>query len=92
MPAAHIAHGGYWCDSQVWTTAQFISWLESQGAFNHPYWMCKGSWAYANNKVITDTGCGNICLAGAVVEVIGTSRRNDHTRLHAEHVQRWRNY
>ncbi|MDO2789910.1 phage tail protein [Escherichia coli] len=59
-------------DSQVWTTVQFISWLESQGAFNHPYWMCKGSWAYANNKVITDTGCGNICLAGAVVEVIGT--------------------
>ncbi|HAL9195062.1 TPA: phage tail protein [Escherichia coli] len=59
-------------DSQVWTTAQFISWLESQGAFNHPYWMCKGSWTYANNKVITDTGCGNICLAGAVVEVIGT--------------------
>lgn len=59
-------------DSQVWTTAQFISWLESQGAFNHPYWMCKGSWAYANNKVITDTGCGNICLAGAVVEVTGT--------------------
>ncbi|EOB9704808.1 tail fiber protein [Escherichia coli] len=59
-------------DSQVWTTAQFISWLESQGAFNHPYWMCKGSWAYANNKVITDTGCGNICLTGAVVEVIGT--------------------
>ncbi|STO18079.1 tail fiber protein (gph) [Escherichia coli] len=59
-------------DSQVWTTAQFISWLESQGAFNHPYWMCKGSWAYANNKVITDTGCGNICLAGAVVEVIGS--------------------
>ncbi|WP_437435675.1 tail fiber protein [Escherichia coli] len=59
-------------NSQTWTTAQFISWLESQGAFNHPYWMCKGSWAYANNKVITDTGCGNICLAGAVVEVIGT--------------------
>ncbi len=59
-------------DSQAWTTAQFISWLESQGAFNHPYWMCKGSWTYANNKVITDTGCGNICLAGAVVEVIGT--------------------
>ena len=34
--------------------------------------MCKGSWAYANNKVITDTGCGDIGLAGAVVEVIGT--------------------
>ncbi|EED4849272.1 phage tail protein [Salmonella enterica subsp. arizonae] len=59
-------------DSGSWTTAEFITWLESQGAFNHPYWMCKGSWAYASNKVITDTGCGNICLAGAVVEVLGT--------------------
>ncbi|EBP3773672.1 tail fiber protein [Salmonella enterica] len=58
-------------DSGSWTTAEFITWLESQGAFNHPYWMCKGSWAYDSNKVITDTGCGNICLAGAVVEVMG---------------------
>ncbi|MDV1144988.1 prophage tail fiber N-terminal domain-containing protein, partial [Citrobacter freundii] len=54
-----------------WTTAEFIVWLESQGAFNHPYWMCKGSWSYADNRVITDTGCGNIQLAGAVVEVMG---------------------
>ncbi|QMH80818.1 prophage tail fiber N-terminal domain-containing protein [Escherichia coli] len=54
-----------------WTTAQFIGWLESQGAFNHPYWMCKGSWSYGNNKIITDTGCGNIHLAGAVIEVMG---------------------
>ncbi|EGO3302451.1 hypothetical protein QHJ36_004187 [Salmonella enterica] len=59
-------------DSGSWTTAEFITWLESQGAFNHPYWMCKGSWSYADNKTITDTGCGNICLAGAVVEVMGT--------------------
>ncbi|EBR0543898.1 hypothetical protein KXS66_20985 [Salmonella enterica subsp. enterica serovar Weltevreden] len=58
-------------DANPWTTAEFIVWLESQGAFNHPYWMCKGSWDYAGNKVITDTGCGNICLAGAVVEVMG---------------------
>ncbi|HGD7755636.1 TPA: tail fiber protein, partial [Escherichia coli] len=54
-----------------WTTAQFIEWLDSVGAFNHPYWMCKGSWPYANNKLITDTGCGNIHLAGAVIEVMG---------------------
>ncbi|EHK6804000.1 phage tail protein, partial [Escherichia coli] len=67
--SAELNIGG---DSEAWTTAQLIFWLESQGAFNHPYWMCKGSWAYASNKVITDTGCGNICLAGAVVEVIGT--------------------
>ncbi|EJT9992416.1 phage tail protein [Escherichia coli] len=67
--SAELNIGG---DSEAWTTAQLIFWLESQGAFNHPYWMCKGSWAYANNKVITDTGYGSICLAGAVVEVIGT--------------------
>lgn len=58
-------------DANPWTTAEFIVWLESQGAFNHPYWMCRGTWSYALNKVITDTGCGNICLAGAVVEVMG---------------------
>ncbi|MEG2569534.1 MAG: phage tail protein, partial [Acinetobacter sp.] len=63
--AVHIGGAG------DWTTAEFITWLESQGAFNHPYWMCKGSWSYANNRVITDTGCGNIQLAGAVVEVMG---------------------
>lgn len=58
-------------DSNPWTTAEFIAWLESQGVFNHRYWMCRGSWSYADNKTITDTGCGNICLAGAVVEVMG---------------------
>lgn len=58
-------------DANPWTTAEFIVWLESQGAFNHPYWMCRGAWSYALNKVITDTGCGNICLAGAVIEVMG---------------------
>ncbi|EPC0233646.1 phage tail protein [Escherichia albertii] len=54
-----------------WTTAQFIEWLDAQWAFNHPYWMCKCSWSYGNNKIITDTGCGNIHLAGAVIEVMG---------------------
>ncbi|ECU9840021.1 phage tail protein [Salmonella enterica] len=58
-------------DANPWTTEEFIVWLESQGAFNHPYWMCRGVWSYALNKVITDTGCGNICLAGAVIEVMG---------------------
>ncbi|EIO8152016.1 hypothetical protein LRD24_004568, partial [Salmonella enterica] len=58
-------------DANPWTTAEFIVWLESQGAFNHPYWMCRGVWSYALNKTITDTGCGNICLAGAVIEVMG---------------------
>ncbi|STE53217.1 Uncharacterised protein [Edwardsiella tarda] len=54
-----------------WTTAQFIEWLTSKFAFDHPYWMCKCSWSYGNNKVITDTGCGDIQLAGCVIEVMG---------------------
>lgn len=58
-------------DSEPWSTGEFIAWLEDKGAFNHSYWMAKGSWSYAKNKIITDTACGNICLAGAVVEVMG---------------------
>ncbi|WP_254654768.1 prophage tail fiber N-terminal domain-containing protein [Edwardsiella tarda] len=54
-----------------WTTAQFIQWLESQGAFNFPYWVCKGNWSYGRSKTISDTGCGRIHLAGAVIEVMG---------------------
>ncbi len=54
-----------------WTTPEFIVWLENQGAFNHPYWMCRGSWSYGDNRTITDTGCGNIQLSGAVVEFMG---------------------
>ncbi|RAW99019.1 hypothetical protein CKY04_10975 [Photorhabdus sp. S8-52] len=55
----------------TWTTEEFLQWLKSQGAFNYPYWMCKGSWSYASNRTINDTGCGNVCLAGAVIEVMG---------------------
>lgn len=55
-----------------WTTDEFITWLEGQGAFTHPYWMCRGSWNYSVNKTITDTGCGDISLAGSVVEVMGS--------------------
>ncbi|MCH5235553.1 MAG: hypothetical protein J1E16_09675 [Muribaculaceae bacterium] len=53
------------------TTAQFITLLTNLGAFNQPHWVAKGSWSYANNYIITDTGIGNIQLAGAVVEVFG---------------------
>ncbi|MFD0708922.1 phage tail protein [Photorhabdus akhurstii] len=55
----------------TWTTKEFIVWLKQNGAFDVPYWVCKGSWSYASNRIINDTGCGNICLAGAVVEVMG---------------------
>ena len=69
--ACRSFHGSISTGAGNWTTAQFIEWLESQGAFNHPYWMCKCSWSYGNNKIITDTGCGLIHLAGCVIEVMG---------------------
>jgi len=62
-------------------TSDFISLLRSFGAFSQPYWVCRGSWSYANNRYITDTGCGNIHLAGCTVEVIGNE--NNYTiRIH----------
>jgi hypothetical protein len=72
--AARVFHGAINIggDSGAWKTSDFIAWLKNQGAFNHPYWVCKGSWYYAGNKIITDTGVGNIQLAGAVIEVFGT--------------------
>ncbi|WP_233964373.1 phage tail protein [Pectobacterium versatile] len=62
----------------LWTTAEFIGWLESQGAFVHAYWVCRGSWSYSHNKIISDTECGQIPLAGSVVEVMG---QNDATTI-----------
>ena len=53
------------------TTAQFITLITNLGAFNTCYWVARGSWSYASNQIINDTGCGNIHLAGSVVEVIG---------------------
>lgn len=70
--AAQAFSASYSTGAGNWTTAEFIAWLKARGAFEVPYWMMKGSWSYADNKIITDTGVGNICLAGAVIEVLGT--------------------
>ncbi|QQO38499.1 tail fiber protein [Vibrio phage VPG01] len=58
-----------------WTTSQFLDWLDSQGAFAAGHWTMRGSWSYASNKKITDTGLGTILLAGCAIEVFG-SRNN----------------
>lgn len=55
------------------TTEEFIDLLKAVGAFNQPYWVARGTWAYANNYIITDTGCGDIQLAGATIEVFGNT-------------------
>lgn len=51
------------------TTAQFITRITELGAFNNKVWINKCPWNYAGNSVITDTGVGNIHLAGCIVEV-----------------------
>lgn len=57
--------------NSAWSTAQFIEWLKSQGAFNSGHWVSRGTWDYAGNQFINDTGVGNIHLAGCVVQVFG---------------------
>lgn len=68
---AYSASYSFGDNQNLITTAQFVEKLKSLGAFNQPYWMCKGSWYYAGNQIISDSGYGNIQLAGAVVEVMG---------------------
>jgi len=63
------------------TTSAFISILSSLGAFTNGYWCSRGSWSYGANAYINDAGYGNIHLAGATVEVIGTSS-NYTIRIH----------
>lgn len=54
------------------TTANFVALCKDNGAFSKPYWCARATWVYANNKYISDTECGDIPLAGATVEVMGT--------------------
>ncbi|WP_342435908.1 pyocin knob domain-containing protein [Paenibacillus sp. FSL L8-0436] len=56
------------------TTAEFITMLTNMGAHSPEggYWVGRGDWSYGTNVHITDSGFGNIHLAGAVVEVIGS--------------------
>ena len=52
------------------TTAQFISWLTTLGAFNYTHSVMKCAWTYAGNNDISDTGFGSSFeLAGSVIEV-----------------------
>lgn len=51
-------------------TEEFITILNNHGAFNQPFWSSRGTWFFAGNKIISDTGVGRIHLAGASVEVI----------------------
>lgn len=56
------------------TTAQFMKWLQDQGAFDATHWSCRLGWTYASNGYIPNdqTGCGVIPLAGSIVEVFSS--------------------
>lgn len=72
----HSRNFNFGGSSATCTTTQFIDKLEELGAFSHGYWAGKTTWAYANNWTINDTGCGNICLAGAFIEVFSNGARS----------------
>lgn len=57
-----------------WTTAQLMTWLQNQGAFDATHWTCRCGWTYASNAYIPNdqTGCGVIPLAGSVIEVFSS--------------------
>ncbi|MGL8292632.1 tail fiber protein, partial [Salmonella sp. NW61] len=57
------------------TTEQLVTLLRDNGAFNAKVWIARCAWAYANSASIPDseTGCGIIPLAGAVIEVFNNS-------------------
>ncbi|EPC8116531.1 tail fiber protein [Shigella sonnei] len=63
----------------AFTTAQFITWLNNQGAFSNRYWIARCSWYYANNNYIDDTGCGRIDLSGSVIEVFSNKTTSNYT-------------
>ncbi|GAB0605301.1 hypothetical protein MC04F16_24310 [Escherichia coli] len=63
----------------AFTTAQFITWLNNQGAFSNKYWIARCSWTYANNNYIDDTGCGRIDLSGSVIEVFSNKTTSNYT-------------
>ena len=73
VPRAHSSSYSFGGNQNAITTAQFITMLTNLGAFSQVYWVSRGSWSYASNPSINDTGCGNIHLAGCVVEVIGNT-------------------
>lgn len=72
-------------DGGAITTAQLVTLLQNNGAFTTKSWVARCAWAYAASASIphSETGCGVIPLAGAVIEVIsnGNSTNNYTIRI-----------
>ena len=65
------------------TTSSFITLLQNQGAFNTRAWTARCSFAAADSAYIPDseTKCGIIPLAGAVIEVVSFGMTNYTIRV-----------
>ena len=70
-------------DGGAITTAQLVTLLQNNGAFTTRSWVARCAWAYAASASIpnSETGCGVIPLAGAVIEVISNSANNYTIRI-----------
>lgn len=70
-------------DGGAITTAQLVTLLQNNGAFTTKSWVARCAWAYAASASIpnSETGCGVIPLAGAVIEVISNSANNYTIRI-----------
>ncbi|EEA0490523.1 hypothetical protein XH25_08310 [Salmonella enterica subsp. enterica serovar Enteritidis] len=70
-------------DGGAITTAQLVALLQNNGAFTTRSWVARCAWAYAASASIpnSETGCGVIPLAGAVIEVISNSANNYTIRI-----------
>ena len=68
---------------QSLSTLSFITLLQNNGAFNQRTWIARCSWAYANNASIPDseTKCGTIPLAGALIEITSFGMTNYTIRI-----------
>ncbi|MFY1079534.1 hypothetical protein ACNF5D_26135, partial [Escherichia coli] len=64
-------------------TAQLVTLLQNNGAFNTKAWFARCAWSYATSASIPDseTGCGIIPLAGAVIEVFSNNTDNYTIRI-----------
>ncbi|WP_374091258.1 tail fiber protein [Escherichia coli] len=65
------------------TTAQLVTLLQNNGALNTKAWFARCAWSYATSASIPDseTGCGIIPLAGAVIEVFSNNTDNYTIRI-----------
>ncbi|EJN4466257.1 phage tail protein [Escherichia coli] len=67
----HDADGYVGEAGQRWTTEQFVEWLNEHGAFRTGSWIFRANISLSQHSVLTDTGYGDICLGGCLIEVFG---------------------